>query len=78
MATCPNCGQALDTVHRCTGLWRLRLRVFRTVAIGGMVGALIGSGLALVLYGGVSGVPIVAAAAVGALVVHAAMRGESL
>lgn len=43
MATCPRCGGFLDEHHRCTGLWRLRLRACGAVLLGGIVGGLGGS-----------------------------------
>jgi hypothetical protein len=42
MATCPRCGGFLNEHHRCVGLWRLRLRAWGAVLLGGIVGGLAG------------------------------------
>jgi predicted lipid-binding transport protein (Tim44 family) len=42
MATCPRCGGFLNEHHHCVGLWRLRLRAWGAVLVGGIVGGLAG------------------------------------
>ena len=75
MATCPHCGEYLDTNHQCR-LWPLRLRVWGKVALGGLVGATVATVVLLALYDGVSAVPIVIGALLGAAVMFAYLRGE--
>jgi len=76
MATCPHCGEYLDTYHRCRGLWRLRLRVWGKVAMGGLFGAAAATVVLLALYDGVSAGPVVIGALLGAAVMFAYLRGE--
>jgi hypothetical protein len=73
MATCPQCGGFLGEDHRCVGLWRLRLRVWGTILLGGMVGGLVG-----VLVGGgqASWSALAIAVLLGMVIVVAMRRGE--
>ena len=73
---CPHCGEYLDTDHRCRGLWRLRLRVWGFVALGGVAGAAAATIVLLALYDAVSAVAIFIGALLGAAVVFAYLRGE--
>lgn len=76
MATCPNCGAYLDTNHQCRGLWRLRLRLWSTIAFGGVIGAAGVGVVVIALYGTVSSLAILIGATLGGLVAFAYLRGE--
>ncbi len=74
MATCPRCGEFLNDRHRCVGLWRLRLRAWSALAVGGVIGG-IGGGLVIsTIMGEVSWLAIVATAVAGIAVVSALQR----
>jgi hypothetical protein len=71
MATCPRCGGFLDAPHRCAGVWRLHLRAWCAILLGGIVGALVGWGLLDVVMGQASWVAVTLAGGIGMLVVVA-------
>ena len=77
MATCPRCGRFLDADHRCRGLWRLRLRVLRSLTVGALVGAASAAAVAAAALGAVSLVSLLAGMIIGIVVVFSLMRGEA-
>ena len=77
MATCPRCGGFLDDRHRCAGLWRLRLRVLRSMVLGGLVGGVLGWLITSIAFGGASRLSIGVAALIGMITVRSLIRGET-
>jgi hypothetical protein len=75
MATCPKCGEYLDTNHECRGLWRLRLRVWMIVALGGGIGAAAVAAVSSALYDVVSPLALGVGALLGSLVTLTYLRG---
>jgi hypothetical protein len=71
VATCPRCGGFLNEHHRCTGLWRLRLRAWRAVLLGGIVGSVGGSLLLSAFIGQPSWLSIAVTALLGMILVVA-------
>jgi hypothetical protein len=76
MATCPRCGGFLDDRHRCTGLWRLRLRALRSTVLGGLVGGVLGWLVNSIAFGSASWPSIGIAALLGMIIVRSLIRGE--
>jgi hypothetical protein len=76
MATCPHCGQYLGRDHQCRGLWRLRLRAWLTVTVGGTIGAAAFALVSVALHGAASELAILAGVLLGGLVTFAYLRGE--
>jgi hypothetical protein len=74
MATCPRCGGFLDEQHRCSGIWRLRLRAGRDVLLGGLVGGTGGWLFLTVVNGQPSLASIVVTALLGMALVLAWQR----
>jgi hypothetical protein len=76
MATCPDCGRYLDDQHRCTGRWRIHLRLLgwtlRSAVISGVAGGLV----LFLVYGRVSWVAIGLTAAIGVIVEKALQWGQ--
>jgi hypothetical protein len=75
MATCPQCGGFLDQQHRCRRVWRLRLRVWTRIALGGVGGAGLGIVAMAVLFGSASWPAILLSVAVGALITRSFLIG---
>jgi hypothetical protein len=75
MATCPKCGEYLDTNHQCRDIWRLRLRVWTIVALGGLIGAAAVAAVSSVLYDAVSPLALGVGAVLGSLVTLTYLRG---
>ena len=74
MATCPRCGGFLDGQHRCVGLWKLWLRAWRNVLLGGIVGGMAGWLILSVVAGQAVWLAVAIAAVIGLLIVSALQR----
>jgi hypothetical protein len=76
MATCPRCGEFLHEHHRCRGVWRLRLRAWFHVLLGGIIGAGVGWLLFLPFTQRVSWLALGLTACVGVIVAMALQGRE--
>ena len=76
MATCARCGRYLDTDHRCRGMWRLKMRVGRTILAGVVVGGLLGFATMVAIYRTVSVVTIAICMLIGGSIAVVYVRGE--
>jgi hypothetical protein len=74
MATCPRCGGFLDDHHRCVGLWKYRLRAWRVLLLGGIVGGVAGWLIFSAVAGQAFWLAVVIAAVIGILIVSALPR----
>jgi len=76
MATCPRCGGYLGEYHRCAAAWRRWIALVRRLCIGAVAGATIWAIAVAVVFGPPSWSGVTIAAAIGALVTDAVLRGE--
>lgn len=76
MATCPRCGGFLGARHRCSGLWRLRLRFWGALLVGGIIGAAVGALVLSLVYDEISWYSVALAAFIGIFIMTAVRLGE--